>query len=127
MNYTNKKMKTKEEIKKLATKNYRSNGSGGGQYTEGLQEGRIIGFIDGYTQCQEDMDKKLIKNNEEWAKQCAEISKESDKKYTEEDMLNASKYGYEFRDTTSFPKHKFEDSCINNTKQWLEWYKNKQD
>jgi hypothetical protein len=49
------------------------------------------------------------------------------KKYTEEDMLNASKYGYEFRDTTSFPKHKFEDSCINNTKQWLEWYKNKQD
>ena len=64
------------------------------------------GFIDGYIQCQE--------NNK-------------DKKYTEEDMLNASKYGYEFRDTTSFPQHKFEDSCINNTKQWLEWYKNKKD
>ncbi len=47
--------------------------------------------------------------------------------YTEEDMLNASKYGYEFRDTTSFPEHKFEDECINNTKQWLEWYKNKKD
>lgn len=45
--------------------------------------------------------------------------------YTEEDMLAAAKYGYEFRDTTSFPEHKFEDSCINNTKQWLEWYKNK--
>jgi hypothetical protein len=59
-------MKTKEEIKKLATKNYRSNGSGGGQYTEGLQEGRIIGFIDGYNQCQEDM---------------------TDKKYTKEDMI----------------------------------------
>ena len=42
--------------------------------------------------------------------------------YTEEDMLNASKYGYEFRDTTSFPEHKFEDECINNTKQWLQWY-----
>ena len=41
-------------------------------------------------------------------------------KYTEEDMINAAKYGYEFRDTTSFPEHKFEDSCINNTKQWLQ-------
>ena len=52
-------MKTKEKIQKLATKNYRSNGSGGGQYTEGLQEGRIIGFIDGYIQCQEDMVKEI--------------------------------------------------------------------
>jgi len=60
-----------------------------------------VGFIDGYTQCQKDM---------------------ADKKYTEQDMLNAAKYGYEFRDTTSFPQHKFEDSCINNTKQWLQWY-----
>jgi hypothetical protein len=34
-------------------------------------------------------------------------------------MLQAAKYGYEFRDTTSFPEHNFEDSCINNTKQWL--------
>ena len=41
-------------------------------------------------------------------------------KYTEEDMIQAAKYGYEFRDTTSFPEHKFEDSCINNTKQWLQ-------
>jgi hypothetical protein len=41
-------------------------------------------------------------------------------KYTEEDMLQAAKYGYEFRDTTSFPNHKFENSCINNTKQWLQ-------
>jgi hypothetical protein len=40
-------------------------------------------------------------------------------KFTEEDMLQAAKYGYEFRDTTSFPEHNFEDSCINNTKQWL--------
>jgi hypothetical protein len=48
------------------------------------------------------------------------------KKYTEEDMLNASKYGYEFRDSTSFPEHKFEDSCINNTKQWI-YSLNKQD
>ena len=48
-------MKSKEEIERLATKHYRSNGSGGGQYTEGLQEGRLIGYVDGYTQCQEDM------------------------------------------------------------------------
>ncbi len=64
-----------------------------------------VAYEKGYTQCQEDM---------------------ADKKYTEEDMLNASKYGYEFRDTTSFPEHKFEDSCINNTKQWI-YSLNKQD
>jgi hypothetical protein len=52
-------MKTKKEIEQLATKNYRSNGSGGGQYTEGLHEGRIIGFIDGYAQCQKDTSKEL--------------------------------------------------------------------
>jgi hypothetical protein len=52
-------MKSKKEIEKLATKNYRSNGSGGGQYTEGLQDGRKIGFVDGYTKCQEDMKEKL--------------------------------------------------------------------
>jgi hypothetical protein len=40
--------------------------------------------------------------------------------YTKEQMIEASKYGYEFRDTTSFPEHKFEDSCVNNTKQWLQ-------
>jgi hypothetical protein len=43
--------------------------------------------------------------------------------YTEEDMLKASKYGYDFHKTTQFPKHDFEDSCINNTKQWLTIFK----
>lgn len=33
-------------------------------------------------------------------------------------------YGYEFRDTTSFPEHKFEDSCINNFKQFLSSFQN---
>ena len=42
-----------------------------------------------------------------------------DKEFTVEDMVRAAKYGYEFRDTTSFPEHRFEDSCINNTKQWI--------
>jgi len=65
-------MKTQEEIEKLATKNYRSNGSGGGQYTEGLQDGRKIGFVDGYTKCQED---------------------NKDKKYTEKDLRKAFYYG----------------------------------
>ena len=48
-------MKILGEIKKLATKHYRNNGSGSGQYTEGLQEGRLIGYIDGYIQCQNDI------------------------------------------------------------------------
>lgn len=44
----------------------------------------------------------------------------NDKKWSDEDVINAAKYGYEFRDTTSFPEHKFEDSCINNFKQYLQ-------
>jgi hypothetical protein len=39
--------------------------------------------------------------------------------YSEEDMIEASKYGYNFHKTTQFPTQEFEDSCIRNTKQWL--------
>ncbi len=46
----------------------------------------------------------------------------TDKIYNGEDMVQASKYGYEFRATTAFPEHKFEDDCINNTKQWMQHY-----
>lgn len=49
----------------------------------------------------------------------AELVKPISKIYTEADMLKAAKYGYEFRATTQFPEQAFEDSCINNTKQWL--------
>jgi hypothetical protein len=45
----------------------------------------------------------------------------TDKKWSDEDMLKASKYGYEFRDTTSFPEQPFEQACINNTKQYLQY------
>lgn len=96
-------MKTQEEIEQLADK-YSALGQGAGlTYREGKLEN--IAYRRGYEQCQED---------------------NAEKKYTEEDMLNASKYGYEFRDTTSFPEHKFEDSCIRNTKQWI-YSLNKQD
>ncbi len=47
------------------------------------------------------------------------LSINTKKTYTEEDMINASKYGYEFHKTTSFPNQEFKDSCVNNTKQWL--------
>jgi len=39
--------------------------------------------------------------------------------YTEDDLISASKYGYEYRGTTSFPSKSFEDNCLNNTKQWI--------
>lgn len=93
-------MKSKEEIEQLATKHYRSNGSGGGQYTEGLQEGRLIGYIDGYKQCQEDM---------------------SDKKYTEEDMLFAFVHG-----GTKFEENK-DASMLNKNFKELISSLNKQD
>ena len=41
------------------------------------------------------------------------------KRYSEKDMLNAAKYGYEYRDTTSFPEMDFDSNCKNNTRQWL--------
>ena len=44
----------------------------------------------------------------------------SDKLFTLEEAISFAKYGYEFRDTTQFPEHKFEDSCINNFKQYLQ-------
>ena len=40
--------------------------------------------------------------------------------YTKDDMIRAAKYGYEFRHTTSFPDQSFEESCINNFKQFLQ-------
>jgi len=48
------------------------------------------------------------------------LSNNANRKWTDEDMIKLSKYGYEFRDTTSFPEHKFEDACINNTKQLIQ-------
>ena len=53
------------------------------------------------------------------------IKWQQERTYSEEDMLNASKYGYNFHKTTSFPNQEFEDSCINNTKQWLTLFKKK--
>jgi hypothetical protein len=52
--------------------------------------------------------------------------KEQDKnKYSDEDMIEASKYGYNFHKTTQFPQQEFEDSCIRNTQQWLNKFKKK--
>ena len=133
-------MKTKEEIEQLAEKEYReypNNPIDKEDWYYNRDDNchkKRKAFVKGYTQCQEDND---------WTKGCnckdsigqtwccnkcglPYDTRKSDKKYTEEDMLNASKYGYEFRDTTSFPEHKFEDSCINNTKQWIHTL-NKQD
>ena len=39
--------------------------------------------------------------------------------YTQQDMVNACKYGYEFHKTSSFPEHNFEQACINNFKAKL--------
>lgn len=43
-----------------------------------------------------------------------------EKRFSLEDMVDAAKYGYEFRDTTMFPEHKFEDSCENNFRQHIQ-------
>tara|TARA_R110002020_G_C15782420_1_gene729353 strand:- start:264 stop:482 length:219 start_codon:yes stop_codon:yes gene_type:complete len=39
--------------------------------------------------------------------------------YSEDDVLNAAKYGYEYRDSTSYPNKDFDSNCKNNVKQWL--------
>ncbi len=64
----------------------------------------------------DDIDKEYIKGFNDGAKWHAE---NSDKKYSEEDMIEASMYGYNFHKTTQFPQQEFEESCIRNTQQWL--------
>lgn len=43
-----------------------------------------------------------------------------EKKYTEQDLINACKYGYEYHKTSQFPNTEFEEFCMNNFKQLLE-------
>jgi hypothetical protein len=50
---------------------------------------------------------------------------QQERSYSEEDMIEASKYGYNFHKTTQFPNQEFEDSCIRNTQQWFEQFKKK--
>jgi hypothetical protein len=83
-------MKTPEEIRKLAHKKYSVQGSGGGQYTEGLQEGRIVGFIDGYDKCQKDNEEKVFRLVSEITTLNEEIdSLKINNKYTLDDMKKA--------------------------------------
>lgn len=44
------------------------------------------------------------------------------KRFSEQDMIYAAEYGYNYRDTTSFPEKNFDDNCKNNVKQWLTKY-----
>jgi hypothetical protein len=48
-----------------------------------------------------------------------------ERSYSEEDMIEASKYGYNFHKTTQFQNQEFDDSCIRNTQQWLTQFKKK--
>lgn len=45
--------------------------------------------------------------------------------YTEEDMLEAAKYGYDYHNTTSFPEQSFEENCVRNTLQWMNKFSKK--
>jgi hypothetical protein len=52
----------------------------------------------------------VLKKGVEWAQK---------QLYTEEDVLKASQYGYEYHQNTNFPDTSWEDNCKNNTRQWL--------
>lgn len=41
------------------------------------------------------------------------------KMYTQKEMIESAKYGYEYHSTTSFPDKSFEDNCKNNFLQHL--------
>ena len=87
-------MKTKEEIEQLAENYYISDYS-----TEEEQSAAESGFIDGYTQCQEDIDKRYteedIKEAIDMARMVSHVScleeGEHRLKYsnTEEDIINS--------------------------------------
>ena len=40
-------------------------------------------------------------------------------KYTEQDLIDACKYGYDYHKTSQFPEKEFEEEAINNFKQVL--------
>lgn len=42
--------------------------------------------------------------------------------YTEKELIEAAKYGYEYHQTTKFPERPFEEECINNFKQSIATY-----
>lgn len=42
-----------------------------------------------------------------------------EKSYSEKDMIESAKYGYEYHATTSFPDKSFENNCKNNFLQHL--------
>ena len=42
-----------------------------------------------------------------------------EKSYSEKDMIESAKYGYEYHATTSFPEKNFENNCKNNFLQHL--------
>ena len=47
--------------------------------------------------------------------------------YSEEDLLKASQYGYEYHQNINFPDTSWEDNCKNNTRQWLTTLKEQKD
>lgn len=49
-----------------------------------------------------------------------------EKKYTEQDLIDACKYGYDYHKETSFPEMSFEDNCVNNFKQVLQGKEDKE-
>lgn len=44
---------------------------------------------------------------------------QAERMYSEEDMLKAAEYGYNFHKATFFPSQSFQDSCMINTRHWL--------
>jgi hypothetical protein len=60
-----------------------------------------------------------MKNEDSKIEQPCAIQNVSVRYYSEQDLIKAAKYGYEYRDTTSFPELSFEGNCENNTKQWI--------
>ena len=77
-------MKTKEEIEQLANEEYKGN------LHNPFFTAAPMGYIKGYTQCQEDM---------------------ADKKYTEQDIINAIQYGIDIEaGNIKFDYKKYPDS-----------------
>jgi len=107
-------MKTKEEIEKLASK-YAD------EYSSDKAYASYIAFIDGYTQCQEDMVKKYTE--QDMIKFAFDTYYQEDmaKKYTEEAMLFAFVHG-----GTKFEENKDADTLAKNFKELINSL-NKQD
>jgi len=62
----------------------------------------------------------ICKNEAELIAYAMEKWSEKNQEYTEQDIIAAARYAYDYRASTSFPEQSFNENCLGNLKQWMQ-------